>query len=68
MKLKVKVHYIKDDFGKIADVSLSVKDFEKLIDELSDLHDLHIVHERKDEKTIPYDEIRKALFGNVGKK
>lgn len=68
MKLKIKVHYIKDDLGKITDVSISVKDFEKLIDELSDLQDLKTIYQRSDEKSIPYDQIRKELFGNGRKK
>jgi hypothetical protein len=69
MKLKAKVRYIKDDAGKITQVSLSVKDFEALIDELSDLQDLHIVHERMKEKSelIPMAEVGKRLFG-YGKK
>ena len=69
MKLKFKIHYIKDDFGKITDVSIPVKDFEKLIDELSDLQDLHIVHEREKEisEAIPMKEVGQRLFG-YGKK
>jgi hypothetical protein len=69
MKKIFKIHHIKDETGKIREVSMRIKDFDALIDTLADLQDLHIVHERslKKMKLIPIEEVGRKLFG-YGKK
>lgn len=50
--------YIVDDKGRKKGVLLSVKHYEKL---LEDLHDLGVVAERKNEKPIPLEEMKRRL-------
>jgi PHD/YefM family antitoxin component YafN of YafNO toxin-antitoxin module len=50
--------YIVDDKGRKKGVLLSVKDYEKL---LEDLHDLAIVAERKNEKPLSLEEMKRRL-------
>ena len=53
-----KAKYIVDDHGNKQAVVLSLEDYEEL---LEDLHDLAVVAERRDEPTIPWEELAKRL-------
>lgn len=59
-----------DEKGKKSGVLLKIKAFEKLVEELEDLHDLKTIYKQKNKKfrPIPYEKIKKELFGNDGKK
>jgi PHD/YefM family antitoxin component YafN of YafNO toxin-antitoxin module len=50
--------YVIDETGKKTGVLLSLKDYEKL---LEDLHDLAVVAERKSEKPIALQELKRRL-------
>jgi len=50
--------YVIDAKGKRTGVLLSVKQYEKLMD---DLHDLAIVAERRTEKSVTVEELRRRL-------
>lgn len=70
MKSKLKINILMDEKGNKAHVLMSVQQFNKLISELEDIQDLKALYKlsRKKFKPIPYDEIRKEIFGNVAKK
>lgn len=50
--------FVVDDRGKKTAVLLPIKQYERLME---DIHDLAIVAERKSEKPISYDEMKKRL-------
>lgn len=50
--------YLIDETGKKTGVLLSIKEYEKL---LEDLHDLAVVAERKGEKPIALEELKRRL-------
>jgi PHD/YefM family antitoxin component YafN of YafNO toxin-antitoxin module len=50
--------YVVDSKGRKKGVLLSLEQYQKL---LEDLHDLAIVAERRDEKTISLDELKRRL-------
>lgn len=50
--------YVVDDKGRKTGVLLSVKQYEKL---LEDLHDLAVIAERKVEKPMPLEELKRRL-------
>lgn len=50
--------YVIDEKGKRTAVLLSLKEYQKLIE---DLHDLAVIAERKDEKPISLGELRRRL-------
>ncbi len=50
--------YVIDEKGKKTGVLLSLKQYEKLME---DLHDLAIVAERKNEKSITLEELKRRL-------
>lgn len=50
--------YITSEDGSRTDVVLSVADYEELME---DLHDLAVIAERKDEPSIPLEEVKKKL-------
>ncbi len=52
------VQYVINEKGKKTRVILSLKQYEKL---LEDLHDLAVVAERKSEKPISLDEMKRRL-------
>jgi len=54
----VEERYIIDENGNKTDVKLSVSDYSGIIE---DMHDLAVIAERRDEKTISYDEMEKRL-------
>lgn len=70
-KLKLLPQILNDEEGNKTGVLLKIKDFEKLIEELEDLHDLRTIYKHQllgdNVKTIPYEKIREKLFGNAGK-
>jgi len=51
-------HYVVDATGRKTAVLLSLEQYERL---LEDLHDLAKVAERRDEKTISLDELKRRL-------
>ena len=54
----VKERFVVNNEGKKTDVILSIKDYDKLIE---DLHDLAVIAERRDEVPVSMDEIKKRL-------
>jgi PHD/YefM family antitoxin component YafN of YafNO toxin-antitoxin module len=50
--------YVVDDKGRKTAVLLSLKQYQKL---LEDLHDLAVIAERKDEEPIPLEEMKQRL-------
>jgi PHD/YefM family antitoxin component YafN of YafNO toxin-antitoxin module len=56
--MAAKEHYVVDSNGRKTAVLLSLDQYERL---LEDLHDLAIVAERRDEKTISLDELKRRL-------
>ena len=55
---KYRVRYITDKKGKKTEVILKVKDFEELIEDLSDMA---IIAERRDEETVTHEDLIKEL-------
>ena len=55
---KFKLKYITDKDGNKTEVIMKVKDFEVLIE---DLNDMAIAAERRDERTITHEELKKEL-------
>ena len=53
--------FITDDKGNKTAVILPIEEFEEL---LEDLEDLAVMAERRDEPTIPFDEVMKSLKRN----
>jgi hypothetical protein len=56
----VKPRYIVDSKGRKAAVVLSMMDYRAL---LEDLHDLGVMAERRDEPTVPWEEVKARLRG-----
>ena len=50
--------YITSEDGSRTDVVLSVADYEGLME---DLHDLAVIAERRDEPSVPLEEVKKKL-------
>lgn len=65
---KAKILY--DEAEKKKGVLIKIKDFQKLMEQLEDLHDIYMAYERtsKKFKPIPYEQIRRELFCNDAKK
>lgn len=55
---KFQEQYIVDQKGQKTAVVIPLQEYEEL---LEDLHDLAIIAERRDEPTIPFEEIKKRL-------
>jgi len=55
------VQYLTNEKGKKTAVVLSVADYEKLIE---DLDDLAVIAERREEETVPHDELKKQVKRN----
>lgn len=53
-----KVQYIVDEKGDRTAVVLPIHEYEEL---LEDLHDLAVIAERREEPTIPFDELKRKL-------
>jgi len=58
---KFKEQYIVDQKGQKTAVVIPLQEYEEL---LEDLHDLAIIAERRDEPTIPFEELKKRLKKN----
>ena len=56
--MAVREQYVVDSKGRKTGVLLSLEQYERL---LEDLHDLAIVAERRDEKAISLDELKRRL-------
>jgi hypothetical protein len=69
MKLKTGIKTFYDEDGNKTGVLITMKEFEKLIEELEDLQDILTVYERTSKKStpIPYEKIRKEMFGDDAK-
>jgi hypothetical protein len=58
---KLQEKYIVDQKGKKTAVVLPIEQYEEL---LEDLHNLAVIAERRDEPTIPLDELKRRLKKN----
>jgi hypothetical protein len=69
MKLKTGIKTLYDEDGNKTAVLMTIKYFEKLMEELEDLKDILTVYQRTRKKStiIPYEKIRKEIFGNDAK-
>jgi PHD/YefM family antitoxin component YafN of YafNO toxin-antitoxin module len=56
--MAVREKYVVDSKGRKTGVLLSIEQYERL---LEDLHDLAVVAERRDEKTISLEELKRRL-------
>jgi PHD/YefM family antitoxin component YafN of YafNO toxin-antitoxin module len=56
--MAVREQYVVDSKGRKTGVLLSLKQYERLME---DLHDLAVVAERRDEKTISLEELKRRL-------
>ena len=54
----MKEQYIVDEKGRRTAVVLSIKDYKRL---LEDLHDLEAIAERRDEPTVPWEDVKARL-------
>jgi hypothetical protein len=55
---ELQAQYITDEAGKKTAIILPIEEFEEL---LEDLEDLAMLAERRDEETIPFEEVKKRL-------
>lgn len=55
---KVYPQYLIDENGHKTAVVIPLEEYEEL---LEDIHDLAVIAERRDEPTIPFDELKKRL-------
>ena len=58
---ELKIKYITDRSGRKKEVILPLKEFENLIE---DLEDLAVVAERREEKTVPHEDLINELKSN----
>ena len=56
--MKVESRYLVNEEGQKTAVVIPVEEYEEL---LEDLHDLAIIAERRDEPTVPFEELKKRL-------
>ena len=59
MSSQKKIRYIYDDRGNKTDVVIPINKYESL---LEDLADLQAVEDRKNEKPIPFEEVKKRFY------
>ena len=59
--MSTQVQYLTNDKGRKTAVVLPIEDYAKLIE---DLDDLAVIAERRDEGTIPHEEIKRQLKRN----
>lgn len=55
---EIKEQFIVDENGKKIAVIIPIEKYKEL---LEDLHDLAIIAERRDEESIPFDEVKRRL-------
>jgi len=53
-----KSHYLVNEKGQKTAVVIPIEEYEEL---LEDLHDLAVVAERRDEPTVPFEELKEQL-------
>ena len=63
MASQKKIKYIYDDRGNKTDVIIPINKYESL---LEDLADLQIIRDRKNEKSIPFEEVKKRFYKKHG--
>ncbi len=56
--MKIGSHYLVNEKGQKMAVVIPIEEYEEL---LEDLHDLAVVAERRDEPTIPFEELKERL-------
>ncbi|OGB83165.1 hypothetical protein A3F66_00985 [candidate division TM6 bacterium RIFCSPHIGHO2_12_FULL_32_22] len=60
---KISPQILYDENGVRSGVLLNIKDFEDLMEQLEDLHDLIAVYSRsKSEKTFSYEQVKDEIF------
>lgn len=64
MSSQKKIRYIYDDKGNKTDVIIPINRYENL---LEDLADLKAIEERRHEKSIPFEEVKKRFYKKNGK-
>lgn len=69
MKIKIKPQIFYDENGNKVGVALDFKEFQTLMEELEDAHDVYMANKRTQQKakTIPFEKIKKELFGDEKK-
>ncbi len=63
MSSQKKIKYIYDDKGNKTDVIIPINRYENL---LEDLTDLQSIEDRKHEKSIPFEEVKKRFYKKHG--
>ena len=63
MSTQKQIKYIYDDKGNKTDVIIPINKYENL---LEDLADLQAIEDRKHEKSIPFEEVKKRFCKNIG--
>ena len=65
-KLKIECKWLYDQNNNKTSVALSLKDFERLMEELEDLHDIYTVYKRtsKSSKTVSLEQVEQELLSN----
>ncbi len=63
MSLQKRVKYIYDDRGNKTDVIITINKYESL---LEDLADLQSIEDRKHEKSIPFEDVKKRFYKKHG--
>ncbi|MBI2995159.1 MAG: hypothetical protein HYY52_00405 [Candidatus Melainabacteria bacterium] len=64
MSAQKKIRYIYDDKGNKTDVIIPINKYENL---LEDLADLQAIEDRRHEKSIPFEEVKKRFYKKNGK-
>ena len=59
---KIKEQKITDSSGKEIAVVLDIETYNEILEKLEDLDDLKAFEEGKDDKTIPYSEVRQNIL------
>lgn len=63
MGTQKKIRYIYDNKGNKTDVIIPINKYESL---LEDLEDLQTIEDRKNEKSIPFEEVKKRFYKRNG--
>ena len=64
MSSQKKIRYIYDDKGNKTDVIIPINKYENL---LEDLADLQTIENRRHEKSVPFEEVKKRFYKKNGK-
>ncbi len=70
MESKKGIKFLVNEKGNKTGVLIRVNVFEKLLDELENIKDIALVYEvtSKKMKTVPYEQVKKEMFGEGKKK